>query len=356
MALPRARRSGPARALAPALGLLLLAACGAAPEALPPAAAPSASGTAPAGPSLTGPSPTGPPPTATAPADAAGAPSGDRSPVAGPVTVPPDLDPSPAGASGTGASGGAAPTATAAGSPDAAPPAAAADPGGADGADGADVGEPVLHAITCDQTEAQVAASGAPRVTRGDATVYIGAQQVGGDDQAPRVVRFDGGARTWCRDDLERSGDDGRGYGLLWSGEVLLGVFSAVGNQGDPAGDLRRFTGSGWLRSYADASPRGGGGAKVAVVVALDPDTGAGIEGRGTWITADNGGKVNSATVTGLALDGDGVRVTVSSAFAPRAADGSAADCDGSSPFAATYVFDRALREVTDADLDARCG
>jgi hypothetical protein len=352
MALPRARRSGPARALAPALGLLLLAACGAAPEALPPTAAPSASGTAPAGPSLTGPSLTGPPPTAAAPADAAGAPSGDRSPVAGPVTVPPDLDPSPAGASGTGASGGAAPTATAAGSPDAAPPAAAADPGGADGAD---VGEPVLHAITCDQTEAQVAASGAPRVTRGDATVYIGAQQVGGDDQAPRVVRFDGGARTWCRNDLERSGDDGRGYGLLWSGEVLLGVFSAVGNQGDPAGDLRRFTESGWLRSYADASPRGGGGAKVAVLVALDAGTGTGIPGRGTWITADNGGKVNSATVTGLALDGDGVRVSVTSAFAPRRADRSAADCSGSSPFTADYVFDASLGSVAAVTLDPRC-
>ncbi len=357
MALPRARRSGPARALAPALGLLLLTACGAAPEALPPAAAPSASGTAPAGPLLTGPSPTGAPSTTAAPAGAVGAPSGDRSPVAGPVTVPPDLDPSPAGASptgasGTGAAGGAAAGTTAAGSPDAAPPAATADPGGAGGAD---VGEPVLHAITCDQTEAQVAASGAPRVTRGDATVYIGAQQVGGDDQAPRVVRFDGGARTWCRDDLERSGDDGRGYGLLWSGDVLLGVFSAVGNQGDPAGDLRRFTGSGWLRSYADASPRGGGGAKTAVLVALDPGTGAGIPGRGTWITADNGGKVNSATVTGLALDGDGVRVGVTSAFAPRRADRSAAECSGSSPFTAEYTFDGSLGSVTAVTLDPRC-
>jgi hypothetical protein len=368
MALPRARRSGSARALVPVLGLLLLTACGAAPEALAPAAAPSASGTAPAGPLLTGPPPTatpltGRPSTAAVPTGASGATSGDRSPVAGPVTVPPDRDPSPGGASPTGASAGAtgaggtaaAGGASAGSSPDAAPPAAAADPGGAGGADGADVGEPVLHAITCDQTEAQVAASGAPRVTRGDATVYIGTEQVGGDDQAPRVVRFDGGARTWCRDDLERSGDDGRGYGLLWSGDVLLGVFSAVGDQGDPAGDLRRFTGSGWLRSYADASPRGGGGAKTAVLVALDPGTGAGIPGRGTWITADNGGKVNSATVTDLALDGDGVRVTVTSAFAPRRADRSAAECSGSSPFTADYTFDGSLGSVTAVALDPRC-
>jgi hypothetical protein len=253
---------------------------------------------------------------------------------------------------------GTAPRAGGGGSPDAAPGPAtgrAVPPDEAPGG-GADVRDADRYAIGCGQDEATVAASGAPRVTRGEATIYIGTAQVSGANQDPRVVRFDGGRQTWCRDDLERGNDDGRGYGLLWSGDLLLAVVSATGTQGDPSGDLRRFTGSGWLRHYSDASPGGGGGPKVAAVVALDPATGAGVPGVGTWLTALTGaGKVNSLLVTSLERAGDGVRVGVASWYSPRRADRTAMTCEGSSPFTVTYTFDASLRSVTDVRADSRC-
>lgn len=161
------------------------------------------------------------------------------------------------------------------------------------------------------------------------------------------------GRQTWCRTDLERSGDDGRAYGLLWSGDTLVAVFSAVGTQGGPSGDLRRFTTAGWLTSYSDGSPQGGGGVKAAAVVRLDPATGAGV--RGTWITADNNGKVNSVAVTDLAAAGTGVRVTVAAYFSPRGADRRALTCTGSSPYALSYTFDRTFGTVTALTPDPRC-
>lgn len=325
------------------MGLLLLVACDA-PSALPSVPKVVASATSSTAPPTSTTSTTAPPTSTTAPPTSTTAPP--TSTTAPPTsTTPPPTSTTPPPTSTT-----PPPTSSATSpSPTSAAPVQAA------GAAVSDVGEAALHAITCEQTEAQVAASSAPRVTQGDATVYIGAQQVSGDNQDPRVVRFDGGRQTWCRDDLERSGDDGRGYGLLWSGDTLLGVFSATGNQGDASGDLRRFTGSGWLKSYADASPLGGGGPKVAVVVGLDPDTGAGIAGLGTWITALNFGKVNSATVTGLDLVDGGIEVEVNSAFASRRPDRSAADCDDTSPFPTTYTFNRSLTEVTAVDLDPGC-
>lgn len=63
---------------------------------------------------------------------------------------------------------------------------------------------------------------------------------------------------------------------MLWSGDLLYVVFTATGAQGDASGDLRRFTQQGWLTSYSDASPGGGGGAKVSAIVQLDPATGDG--------------------------------------------------------------------------------
>ncbi len=235
--------------------------------------------------------------------------------------------------------------------PTTAPTTPAPTPSGAD----SDVRDANLFAISCGQSEAAVAASGAPRVRQGSAVVYIGARQASGNNQDPVMVRFDAGRQTWCHDDYERSGDDGRGYGLLWSGDLLLGVFSATGAQGDAAQDLRRFTGSGWLRSYADASPGGGGGPKVAVVIGIDPATGAGRPGTGTWLTSLNNGKVNSLLVTSLAATGGTVRVGVRSWFAPRGTDRKALTCDGGSPFPLTYTFDAGLTAASAVDGGTRC-
>lgn len=193
-------------------------------------------------------------------------------------------------------------------------------------------------------------------MSRNNSTIYIGARQVSSGNQDPIVVRFDNGRRTWCRDDLERSGDDGRGYGLFWSDDVLLGVVSATGNQGDGTNDLRRFTNAGWLTSYGAASPRGGGGPKVAAVIGLDPSSGNGRAAIGTWLTALNAdGKVNSLVVRSIASAGGGVRIGVRSWFAPRGANRQAMTCTGASPFDVVYTFDSDLRTVTAVDGSGRC-
>jgi hypothetical protein len=235
-----------------------------------------------------------------------------------------------------------APAATAAPTP---PPSAPPAPVAA----GSDVGPPDLYPFSCDDSEAAVAASGAPHVAAGSGAVYVGAEQVAGDNQDPRVVRFDGGRQVWCRDDLETSGDDGRAYGLLWSGDALYVAVSAVGTQGDPDGDLRRYTGSGWLTSYSDASPGGGGGAKASVVVRLDPATGAGV--TGTWLTAVTAdGRTNSLIVTSLVTEGGAVVVGTDAWYSPRGADRRPLSCTGGSPFPTTYTFTPDL----DAVLDVR--
>jgi hypothetical protein len=213
------------------------------------------------------------------------------------------------------------------------------------------VGEATRYAFSCSGDEAAVAASGAPHVTQGDSTIYIGTQQVSANNQDPRIVRFDDGQQAWCRSDLERNGDDGRGYGLLWAGDTLYGVFSATGTQGEPSGDLRRFTGDGWLTSYSDASPRGGGGPKASAIIQLDPATGDGMPGRGTYLTAEAKQKTNSLVVTDLALTGDTLTVSADSWYSPRGSDRRPLDCSGSSPFATTFTFSADLTTVTDVQV-----
>jgi hypothetical protein len=219
---------------------------------------------------------------------------------------------------------------------------------------GSDVRAADLYAFSCTDDEEAVAASGAARVGAGGDTIYAGAQQVSGDNQDPRVVRFDGGRQSWCRDDLERSGDDGRAYGLLWSGDALYVAVSANGTQGAASGDLRRYTTGGWLTSYSDASPSGGGGAKASALVRIDPATGE--PSAGTWITSvTSAGKTNSLVITSLAFSHGVIVVGVDSWFSPRRPDRSPLQCTGDSPFQVVYRFTPDLTSVLDVSAD-RCG
>lgn len=215
-----------------------------------------------------------------------------------------------------------------------------------------DVRDARVYPLSCDDSEAVVASQGGPRLTFGNTALYMGTQQVGATNQDPRVVRFDNAQQVWCRDDLETSGDDSRGFGLLWDGrEVLYAVFSATGTQGEPSGDFRRFTQNGWLTSYADASA-GGGGPKVTLIAKLDPATGDVL--AATYLTAvkPSDRKINSLIATNLSYEEDRLSVRAAAYYSPRQVNLEPFTCSGNSPFKYTVVFDADLSRALSAEAE----
>ncbi|MGV0027873.1 hypothetical protein [Phormidesmis priestleyi] len=203
--------------------------------------------------------------------------------------------------------------------------------------------------LSCTDSEATIKAKGGASVTIGTSSIYIGYQQVSSVNKNPRLVRFDGGKRAWCKSDYEVTNDDGTGYGLIWDGgSVLYGVFSSTGTQGTPSQDFRRFAGGGWLTSYG-----AGGGAKIAVLARINPATGT--VSNATFLSALlTSGKSNSLVVKGLSLKGSNLVVNADSFFSPRRADRSRMTCSGSSPFNYTVEFAPNLSSVIRATAD-RC-
>lgn len=217
----------------------------------------------------------------------------------------------------------------------------------------ATIGSAVTFA--CGDSEASLISRGVVRVSAGAAAIYLGYRQLG-SNKDPIAARFDGGSQSWCRTDYEVTGDDNTGYGLLWDGsaEGLYAVFSATGTQGVAGEDFRRFATGGWLSSYTDGSPGGGGGPQVAIIARLDPASGA--VSQATFLTArlPSSGKTNSLVVTGLAVEGDSLRVEADSYYSPRNPDKSAMTCSGASPFAATFRLSRELSTALTASA-ANC-
>lgn len=159
--------------------------------------------------------------------------------------------------------------------------------------------------------------------------IYIGYRQVSANNQNPIITRFVDGVRQWCHNDLETSGDDQFGYGLLWDGdERLYAVFGATGTQGTSSEDFREYATNGWLRHFTDASSGSSTGGRAAVIAAFDVETG--LPTHATFFTARLGsnGKVNSTTVRDMAFTASGgIRLVADSAFAPRNTDKTAMDC-----------------------------
>lgn len=191
---------------------------------------------------------------------------------------------------------------------------------------------------------------GVARVTQGNAAIYIGTNQVTAINQDPIVAKFTNGTQDWCITDIETTGADGRGMGLYWSGANLYGVFSTDGTQGTTSEDYRHFTTAGWLEHYTDASPMGGGGAKVSIILKLDPATG--LASSGTFITALNSdNKTNSLTVKNLYLQSGQLVVRANSWFSPRNVDKTAMvnSTAGASPHDYTIIFDPTLATASTA-------
>ncbi|RZM79342.1 hypothetical protein [Leptolyngbya iicbica] len=144
-------------------------------------------------------------------------------------------------------------------------------------------------------SEATLKNLGAASITFGNTTIYIGTFQESSNNQDPIVTSFTNGSRDWTQY-YDTSGIDGRGVGLLWNGisQNLYGVFTADGgSQG--ANTFGQVTQGGWLSGYGS-----GGGAKVSVLLKLNPATGA--SEAGTFIRAQlaNG---NTNTLMPVDLD-----------------------------------------------------
>ncbi len=208
------------------------------------------------------------------------------------------------------------------------------------------VADPVFFSATDD--EATLQGLGVPSLTFGDTTIYIGSQQVAGDNQDPILTSFTNGTRNWLVTDYETTGTDGRGIGLLWDGgSDLYAAFTVDGTQGTPDQDFRRFTENGWLTSYG-----AGGGATVSVLLKLDPLTGAGLSG--TFITSLLSDMTSNTVIpTGLDFTGDGNVVFYGDSFhSPRNVDGDMQEQTEVSdpPFSYTAVFDPNLETALCAE------
>lgn len=213
-----------------------------------------------------------------------------------------------------------------------------------------------VNKFTGSTSEEDIIATGADSVTFGSQTVYIGTEQVSSINQNPIVRSFDpiNPDNNWTRRDLETTGTDGRGLGLIWTGTALYGVFSVDGTQGTAEEDFRRATQTAkqnWLRSYG-----AGGGGKVAVIGQIDPATGALLKAAYLSAVKQNG-QSNSLSITGATVNNAGNLVlSAKSFFSPRRPNGSAltqnpGNTQGS-PFDYTVEITPDLTEVVSTAAD----
>lgn len=203
--------------------------------------------------------------------------------------------------------------------------------------------------FNANNTEAEIAASGAARITIGTQTIYIGTNQVSGNNQNPIVASFDSAnpANNWIRTDYEVTGADGRGVGLAWDGTSLYGVFTVDGTQGSAAEDFRRAAADAqqaWLRSYGQ-----GGGPKVSVLARIDATTGELLDAAYLSAVLGNGNS-NTLTIEDINVNATGhLVISAQSFFRPRRPDGTALTetaTAGSSPFAYTVEITPDLKQV----------
>lgn len=193
--------------------------------------------------------------------------------------------------------------------------------------------------LSCEDDGAAFENSGAPNVTIDGATIYVGFEQIG-DNQNPIVARVDDGAKVWCQIH-ETEGPDARALGITWDGGgVAYVVYTIVGGGSSLEGK------GGWLPSYAPGSISGGG-PKVSYVGKVAADDGT--LDAGTFIIAvksDN--KVNSHGPSGAVtvLEDGNVEFLGGSAHKPIDADGKSSMNCTDYPFDSKYVLSPDLDSV----------
>jgi RTX calcium-binding nonapeptide repeat (4 copies) len=210
--------------------------------------------------------------------------------------------------------------------------------------------DPIVPTPGATISEADANSRALNKLVQGNTTLYIGYNQVtsgSNGNQDPWVASFTNGKLNWYRKDYEVTPDDSRGTNLVWDGgSKLYASFTSTGTQGTPEQDFRRFARNGWLKSYSDASPGGGGGAKVSILAQLDPLTGDVL--NASFLTALNGTKTNSVSVKELSFNGDNLVVQADTAFAPRKPDKTALTRNDTTTVSPNYTVEFApdLRSV----------
>lgn len=184
--------------------------------------------------------------------------------------------------------------------------------------------------LTCAMDEAQMKAAGAPSLTFGTSSLYVGFQQ-DGQNQDPVFARFDAGTKRYC-EHHETEGPDGRALGVTWDGgATAYVVYTIVG--GGSAFDAKAK--GRWLDRYGD----GGGSSRVSFVGEVDAESGA--LRHGTFVIAKKkDGKTNTHGPTDavLRLEDGRIELHGSSAFQPMNPDRSIMQCTDY-PFLTRYVF-----------------
>lgn len=192
--------------------------------------------------------------------------------------------------------------------------------------------------LNCVMSAAEMSAAGAANLSFGEATIYVGFEQ-DGQNQNPVFARFDGGAQVYC-EHHEQEAPDGRAYGITWDGgPTAYVVYTIVG--GGSAFDAKGK--GGWLDRYGD----GGGSSKVSFIGEVETEFGTLT--RGTFVIAKKmDGKTNSHTpADAIAVRADGgLEFHGDSAFQPMNPDRSIMQCSDY-PFQSKYVFTADLATLT---------
>ena len=195
-------------------------------------------------------------------------------------------------------------------------------------------------------TEQELIDAGCQRVRSGDTVFYIGYRQTSADNQDPILFRFDNGVLTYSNSSIETTGDDGRGYGLLWDGkERLYAIFSCTGNQSGVR--YSNWTGGGW-----EPNPFGTlistSGSRIIVILKIDPASGIPQTGTYLWATLSSG-RANTITGTDLRFNGDDILLVADSFFSPVDPDKNIIPVSGSSPHNYHAVFSADLSTMKSA-------
>ena len=164
--------------------------------------------------------------------------------------------------------------------------------------------------VTCEMSFEEMTASGAPSITSGDTTIFVGFQQYG-NNQDPVFRRFDGGQEVYC-EHHEKESPDGRALGITWDGGPVAYVVYTIVGGGTAFDELAK---GGWVDRYGD----GGGSSAVAVIGEVE--TQFGTVQKATFVPAkrEMGTKTNTlrpADAITVLQDGN-LEMLGESAFAP---------------------------------------